>query len=74
MKQLSSSSRTRRGVAGGSAARSASECSMADEAFAGGTIWYKGTAASLTNHTSLSPFQTVYYKTFSYDAYNFYSA
>ncbi|MCX6156696.1 MAG: hypothetical protein NTY74_01810 [Ignavibacteriae bacterium] len=44
------------------------------EAFAGGTIWYKGTAASLTNHTSLSPFQTVYYKTFSYDAYNFYSA
>ena len=44
------------------------------DAFAGGTIWYKGTAASLTHHSSLSPFQTVYYKTFSYDALNFYSA
>jgi hypothetical protein len=44
------------------------------DAFVGGTIWYKGTAASLTNHTSLSTFQTVYYKTFSYDALNFYSA
>jgi hypothetical protein len=44
------------------------------EAFAGGTIWYKGSAASLTNHTGLSAGQTVYYKAFSYDALNFYSA
>jgi len=46
----------------------------AGDAFAGGTIWYKGAASSLTNHTGLAGGQTVYYKTYSMDAYSFYSS
>lgn len=42
--------------------------------FAGGTIHFKGTAASLTNHTGLSSNTPYYYKAFSYDAQNYYSA
>lgn len=41
---------------------------------AGGTIWYQGTAASLTNHTGLEANTAYYYKAFSYDGANFYSA
>ncbi len=40
----------------------------------GGTIVYYGTAASLTNHTSLSANTAYYYKAFSYDATNTYSS
>jgi hypothetical protein len=44
------------------------------DAFAGGTIQYKGAASSLTNQTGLTPGQKVYYKAFSNDAFYFYSA
>ncbi|MEI8203563.1 MAG: hypothetical protein WCH34_11155 [Bacteroidota bacterium] len=43
-------------------------------AFANGTILYKGAASSMVNHTGLIAQQTVYYKAFSYDVYNFYSS
>jgi hypothetical protein len=43
------------------------------DAFAGGNILYKGTAALLTNHSGLSEGQTVFYEAFSFDAFNFYS-
>ena len=42
-------------------------------ALAGGTITYKGAAASLTNHTGRTPNTLYYYKAFSYDAGNNYS-
>ena len=44
------------------------------DAFAGGTILYKGSAGSLSSHTGLLPNQTVYYKAFSFDASNYYSS
>lgn len=44
------------------------------DAFASGTIIYKGSAASITNHTGLTPSTAYYYKAFSYDASNFYSS
>jgi len=44
------------------------------DAFADGTILYKGSPASLTNHTGLIPSTAYYYKAFSYDASNFYSS
>ncbi|MEI6696278.1 MAG: hypothetical protein WCO13_09425 [Bacteroidota bacterium] len=44
------------------------------DAFAGGVIVYKGNAASLSNHTALSANTLYYYKTFSYDALNYYSS
>ncbi len=44
------------------------------DAFAGGTIWFNGAAGSITNHTGLSAATTYYYKAFSYDSLNFYSA
>ncbi len=44
------------------------------DAFADGTILYKGSPASLTNHTGLTPSTAYYYKAFSYDASNFYSS
>lgn len=43
------------------------------ESFAGGTILYEGAAASIGNHSGLTPGTTYYYKAFSYDASNFYS-
>ncbi len=52
------------GVAAGSAGSS----------FVGGTIWYNGAAGSITNHTSLSANTQYFYKTYSYDAANFYSS
>ncbi len=43
------------------------------DAFAGGIIHYKGAAASLTNHTSLTANTAYYYKAFSHDGSNNYS-
>ena len=45
----------------------------AGDAFAGGTIWYKGASAALSNHTGLAEGQTVYYKAFSFDAGYYFS-
>lgn len=44
------------------------------ESFSGGTIHYKGSAGSLGNMSGLSVNQTVYFKAFSYDSYNYYSS
>ncbi len=44
------------------------------DVFAGGTIWFNGAASSITNHTGLNAATTYYYKAFSYDSLNFYSA
>jgi len=44
------------------------------DALASGTIIYKGSAASITNHTGLTPSTVYYYKAFSYDASNYYSS
>ncbi|MGN6342135.1 MAG: beta strand repeat-containing protein [Ginsengibacter sp.] len=43
-------------------------------ALAGGTIVYNGSAAGLSSHTGLNPNTQYFYKAFSYDASNNYSA
>gem|GEM_PF-454880 len=40
----------------------------------GGTVLYRGTASGVTNHTGLTPNTIYYYKTFSYNGSNNYSA
>ena len=47
--------------------------SVADLISGGGTVYYTGSAASITNHTGLSTGQTYYYKAWSFDGTSIYS-